>query len=86
MDWLKKIFTGKDDATIAKEKKNKRLSKEHNKRVRARETQLRQDADGGGAKNARLFFGSQGITYDHARHGKRPKEDKDVSGFLNHDK
>ncbi|KAJ5577559.1 uncharacterized protein N7459_006523 [Penicillium hispanicum] len=73
MDFLKKIFTGKSSETIAAERKKKQLRKEHGKRVRARERELRLKADGGGVKKARLFWGPLGDTYDHGMHGKRPK-------------
>ncbi|KAJ5745813.1 hypothetical protein N7520_010995 [Penicillium odoratum] len=71
MDWLKRIFTGKDSARLATEKKNKRVRKAHQKQVLAREDELRHLAEGGGAKQARLFVGSQGRRYSHERDGKR---------------
>jgi hypothetical protein len=74
MDWLKRVFTGKDPATIAAEKKSKRIRKARQQQVRAREDELRHQADGGGAKRARLFIGSQGRMYSYERDGKRERK------------
>ncbi|KAJ5653770.1 hypothetical protein N7490_000773 [Penicillium lividum] len=71
MDWLRRIFTGKDSATVAVEKRNKRVRKAHQKQVLAREDELRHQAEGGGAKKARLLIRSQGRMYSHERDGKR---------------
>lgn len=74
MDWLKRVLSGKDSATVAAEKKSKRIKKARQQQVRAREDELRHQADGGGAKHARLFVGSQGRISSHERDGKRRSE------------
>lgn len=55
------LFTSKDSATRAEEKTKKRRSKEHSRRVRAREKELRRGTEG---KKPGLFWGSPGQTYE----------------------
>ncbi|KAJ6015099.1 hypothetical protein N7540_009690 [Penicillium herquei] len=74
MLWLKLIFTNKTKEEIRAKEKSKRQSKAHIKRVLARERELRLAQDGGGVKNARIFFGSPWEVYSHAKRGKRTKE------------
>lgn len=81
MDWLKSLFTGRSREEIAEENKRRRISKAHGKRIRARERELRLALDGGGAQNARFFFGPLGETYDHRTRGRRSKEPI-TSGFM----
>jgi hypothetical protein len=74
MDWLRRIFTGKNADEIAARNRRKRQSKIHNQRVRAREKELRLAQEGGGAKSARLFWGSPWESYSNEKRGKRPKK------------
>ncbi|KAJ5707150.1 hypothetical protein N7488_006951 [Penicillium malachiteum] len=83
MLWLKLLFTNKTKEQIRAEEKCKRQSKAHAKRVLARERELRLAQDGGGAKNARIFFGSQWESYSHEKYGKRTKENVS-SGLMKH--
>ncbi|CDM34557.1 unnamed protein product [Penicillium roqueforti FM164] len=62
MDWLTKLFTGKDSAKT-EQKAQKRRSKEHSRRVRAQEKELRRGKDNGTVKKASFFWGSPGQTY-----------------------
>ncbi|KAJ5732793.1 hypothetical protein N7493_004274 [Penicillium malachiteum] len=83
MFWLKWIFTNKSKEQIRAEEKRKRQSKAHTNRVLARERELRLAKDGGGAKNARIFFGSPWEVYSHEKYGKRTKENVS-SGLMKH--
>jgi hypothetical protein len=40
MDWLKKLFMGKNPAKTAEQTAKRRENKEHSRRVRAREKEL----------------------------------------------
>jgi hypothetical protein len=62
MDWLRELFTSSDPAKKAEQKANKRKSKEHSRRVRAREQELRRAKDNQGAKRASFTWGSPGMT------------------------
>ena len=61
MDWLMGLFSSKGPAARAEEKDKKRRSKEHSRRVRTREKELRRGAEG---NKRRLFWGSPGQTYE----------------------
>ena len=63
MDWLTRVFTGKD-WTETEQKAEKRRSKEHSRKVRAHEKELRHGKDNGAVKRASFFWGSPGQTYE----------------------
>ncbi|KAJ5246728.1 hypothetical protein N7468_001711 [Penicillium chermesinum] len=71
MDWLRQKLTGQTAEQVAAKKAKKRGAKNYQKKVRAREAELRRAAQGGGHKSARFFWGHPFESYDHARHGKR---------------
>lgn len=62
MDWLIRLFLGKDSAKIAEQKAKKRRSKKHSQKVRAREKELRR-GKGNNGKKASFFWGSPGQTF-----------------------
>lgn len=63
MDWLKRLFMGKDSMQTTDQKANKRGSKKHSQRVRAREKELRHGQNNQAAKKASFFWGSPGQTF-----------------------
>lgn len=69
MDKLKELF-GKNSAKTAEQTAKKRETKEHSRRVRAREKELRHGKDNNKAKKASFSWGSPGQTYDRDARGR----------------
>lgn len=76
MSWLTSLFTRRDTAETAEQKANKQRRKEHSRKVRAREKELRRGKNNNKAKNAKFFWGSPGQTYQSNVRG--PGEGIDV--------
>ena len=70
MDWLTRLFKGKDPAKAAEQKAKKRGSKEHSRRIRAREKELRRGKVDNGARTASFFWGSPGQTIQNNGRGR----------------
>jgi hypothetical protein len=62
MGWLSSLFTS--SAKSAKQKGKSQESKEHSRRVRAREKELRRAKENSEGKQGTFFWGSPGQTYE----------------------